>query len=360
MTQMKELLYLSHKDKIEFYQSKYDYYRTFNIYGLGVSCFAFIILFVTDMNDFNYHAVYSLLIRSLVLLPFFAIIIADKKIRDYRIMSIISYTTVHSIIGTSIWVTLESPDQSSATANFLFMGFILLIVSFCAPPSYTIISHWILIAEIFWTGSSHQFNNFYLILTYNLQVMIMLNLVSIIVTKLYYKNYKNGKKLDFLTFHDPLTQVYNRNKLEILTGENHDLLFIPGNSCILVMDIDFFKSVNDTYGHDKGDEVLKSVAGTIKKNLRCNDYVIRWGGEEFLVILPDCNLDAAYQISERIRNDIFTSDNGICHITVSIGVALYEGGNYCDTIKMADEALYTAKENGRNQVKIAKVKFNCK
>ena len=350
---MKELLGLRGKDKIEFYQSKYDYYKTFNIYGLGVSCFAFIILFVTDINGFNHSAIYSLVIRSLVIFPFFATVIASKKIKDYRIMSIISFITVHTIIGTSIWVTLLLPDQASVTANFLFMGFILLIVSFCSPPSYTIISQWMLIAEIFWTGSSYPFDNFNLILTYNLQVLIMLNIVSIIITKLYYEIYKNEKKLDFLTFHDPLTQVYNRNKLEKLTGENHDLSFISDQSSILIMDIDFFKSVNDNYGHDKGDEILKFVAGTIQNNLRNGDYVIRWGGEEFLVILPICNLDVAYQVSERIRNDILTSDNGICHVTISIGVALYEGGNYLDTVKKADQALYTAKENGRNQVKIA-------
>ena len=116
------------------------------------------------------------------------------------------------------------------------------------------------------------------------------------------------------------------------------------------MDLDFFKKVNDRYGHEAGDTVLIHLAKTVKNQVRATDYVIRWGGEEFLVLMPGCPVEQAVCIAEKIRAKIQESDNGVCSITVSIGVAEYTGGDYHQLIKDADEAMYKAKSNGRNRV----------
>ncbi len=116
------------------------------------------------------------------------------------------------------------------------------------------------------------------------------------------------------------------------------------------MDLDFFKKVNDRYGHEAGDTVLIHLAKTIKTQVRATDYVIRWGGEEFLVLMPGCPVEQAVCIAEKIRAKIQESDNGVCSITVSIGVAEYTGVDYNQLIKDADEAMYKAKSNGRNRV----------
>lgn len=122
----------------------------------------------------------------------------------------------------------------------------------------------------------------------------------------------------------------------------------------LFLDIDHFKNINDTYGHDVGDEVLKTVADTLKKDLRVGDIVARWGGEEFIAILLGANEEQAKMKAEQIRAEVekivFEKPDGL-KITISIGVSEFEDGKtFEDLVKHADEALYASKQNGRNRV----------
>jgi two-component system cell cycle response regulator len=126
----------------------------------------------------------------------------------------------------------------------------------------------------------------------------------------------------------------------------------------VIMDIDYFKQVNDTYGHDIGDEVLKEFASRIAANTRGIDLACRYGGEEFVVAMPDTDMSFAYSIAERLRQSIETTPIKISrapsqlNITISIGIAKAEGAG--DTaeklLHRADQALYRAKRSGRNRV----------
>jgi two-component system cell cycle response regulator len=124
-----------------------------------------------------------------------------------------------------------------------------------------------------------------------------------------------------------------------------------------MFDIDHFKTVNDTYGHGVGDEVLREVANRTNRNLRNFDLVARYGGEEFIVVMPDTDRDAAYQVAERLRRRVgeetfSVSDQvGEITVTISIGVAVVDGmGDTAEAIlKRADDALYMAKRSGRNR-----------
>ncbi|MDX1975372.1 MAG: GGDEF domain-containing protein, partial [Rickettsiales bacterium] len=129
--------------------------------------------------------------------------------------------------------------------------------------------------------------------------------------------------------------------------------------CLIILDIDHFKSFNDRFGHLLGDEVLKTVARTLTDCLKGRDVVARFGGEEFVVILPDTPIEGALKVAEMIRSTISTKelkrkDTGETFgtITVSMGVASFHPTS--DTlptlVKRADDALYKAKHNGRNQV----------
>ncbi len=126
----------------------------------------------------------------------------------------------------------------------------------------------------------------------------------------------------------------------------------------VIMDIDFFKSVNDTYGHDIGDEVLKEFASRIAANVRGIDLACRYGGEEFVVVMPDTDVNFAYTVSERLRQQIEITPIGISrapselNITISIGIAKTEGeGDDAEALlHRADQALYRAKRSGRNRV----------
>jgi len=160
---------------------------------------------------------------------------------------------------------------------------------------------------------------------------------------------------------DFLTGVFNRKTFEKYADEQltaskqaHDSL------CLLMIDIDHFKRFNDRYGHLIGDEVLKTVAKTLINSLKGQDMVARFGGEEFVVILPQTPIEGAQKIAEMIRTAIATKElkrkdtgESFGAITVSMGIAIFNtGDNLLTLIKRADEALYESKKNGRNRVTV--------
>lgn len=155
--------------------------------------------------------------------------------------------------------------------------------------------------------------------------------------------------------HDALTQTYNRSyfldSIDTLLAEakryNNDL-------SLILFDIDHFKSFNDTYGHLKGDEVLKLVAKTTAANIRKSDILARWGGEEFIVLLPNTNLSTAELVAEHLRKqmELIEVANVDRDITSSFGVSQFiENDDHDSLVKRADDALYEAKSSGRNCVK---------
>ena len=158
-------------------------------------------------------------------------------------------------------------------------------------------------------------------------------------------------------YQDGLTKVFNRNFLEEKQHEiflKYKLSQTPLG--IIMLDIDNFKQINDTYGHDIGDLVLVTLAKTIKHLLRKNDIFIRYGGEEFLILLDDTELEDTYLIAEKIRKAIENTKvhtpNGDIKFTISLGITTLkeEDNSLFDAIKRADENLYKAKKSGKNRV----------
>ncbi len=156
---------------------------------------------------------------------------------------------------------------------------------------------------------------------------------------------------------DSLTGLYNRYKFHELYLSSYTSMVQRHNEMTLILlDIDFFKKVNDVYGHNAGDKTLVQVAHTLLKTLRNIDIVCRWGGEEFIVLLPTANLVHAVSIAQKIREAIERLDiNVVGQITASFGVSeVVEGEEMQDAIDRADKALYLAKDSGRNCVKSQK------
>ncbi len=152
---------------------------------------------------------------------------------------------------------------------------------------------------------------------------------------------------------DKLTQICNRMKLDkVLTSEIKKSQTFHTVFSVILLDIDKFKSVNDTHGHITGDEVLVDLANILKSKVRKTDTVGRWGGEEFLLVLPLAELEQACAIAEKIRSEIYSHVfPARKHLTCSFGVASYNDGDNDDIlISRADKALYQAKDNGRNRV----------
>ncbi len=153
---------------------------------------------------------------------------------------------------------------------------------------------------------------------------------------------------------DQLTGLFNRRRAEQYMQEQIENA--AGNPIsISIGDIDFFKKVNDTYGHDAGDEVLKHIANVMKDTLRSDSFISRWGGEEFLIVLPNSNGDQAFMALDRLRRRIMGSSvlvgDAEISVTMTFGVSEYDfSGSMEAAIKEADERLYRGKGNGRNQV----------
>lgn len=168
----------------------------------------------------------------------------------------------------------------------------------------------------------------------------------------YRENITNTKKLEYVSTHDTLTNIYNRTyfnstiKSKIKCAHRYSHQF-----GLIILDIDHFKRVNDSYGHSMGDKVLINIANTLKDNIRENDIIARWGGEEFVILLPHTQIDDAYLLAEKLR--VFVEKNSFIDnkITVSSGVGIY---NKKESVKeffeKIDNALYTAKNTGRNRV----------
>ncbi|PCM45260.1 GGDEF domain-containing protein [Marinobacter sp. ANT_B65] len=166
-----------------------------------------------------------------------------------------------------------------------------------------------------------------------------------------------NKQLARLSMTDRLTGLLNRGAWENLVGAEYERYRRYSQATSLVMfDIDFFKKVNDNYGHLTGDEVIKHAAATAKSNLRQSDSIGRYGGEEFGIILPETDAEGSRIICERIRqsieHSIVNTTTAPVRYTVSIGIAQLSGSakSYTKWMQQADEALYAAKKSGRNRV----------
>lgn len=168
--------------------------------------------------------------------------------------------------------------------------------------------------------------------------------------------------LEYRAKHDSLTNLFNRVEMEkyfqeeLIRAERYQ-----HSLSIFMIDIDHFKLINDTYGHQSGDQVLQQFANFLQETVRSIDYVARYGGEEFVVILPETSNQKARELAERLRiktTQLTIEFKDISHnITISLGISSFpeHGKSYCKLLEMADSAMYQAKQNGRNQVRSVEI-----
>lgn len=202
-----------------------------------------------------------------------------------------------------------------------------------------------------------KYENLWLELIYPLIFSIAAFTVAYIVK--YLVKSRDFEQQYILATTDGLTELYNHRYFqEQIRMQVEQAKRYSSHFSLIIIDIDFFKKFNDTFGHQSGDAVLRQVAQTLRKNVRATDIVCRYGGEEMSIILPNTNKDEAFSTAQKICNRVaskkfkLTGDKET-HVTISLGVATFpfDGDSASTIIEAADKRLYTAKNNGRNQVK---------
>ncbi|HLD23050.1 MAG TPA: GGDEF domain-containing protein, partial [Sulfuricurvum sp.] len=203
-----------------------------------------------------------------------------------------------------------------------------------------------------WTSTIEQVAWFDRALVGKIVFVILLFLVAFIWRYALLKRYNS--RLLKLSTTDKLTGLYNRQKTDEKLNEEQKKVnrYLDYHCSIMMIDVDLFKTINDTLGHQEGDKVLQNMADVMKKSLRQTDAIGRWGGEEFIVILSHTPLEEALNVAEHLRSKVAESPFIPLHpVTVSIGVGEFtytEEVHEC--VARIDAALYKAKENGRNGV----------
>ncbi len=272
----------------------------------------------------------------------------DKRIHDFKIMSNNNKNrknNLKTLVKTldEKWTSLKDITYKYRTSQSLEDKKLLLNIS---EDLWMNTNATVYETQIISENKVENFKVLFPFLAANL--FILLFLIYII------KNYVRDQ-LENVINKDPLTKIYNRHfyqeklRQEIQRAERY------GNRFSLMMfDIDHFKKVNDTFGHDVGDYVLKELSKLIQNNIRGSDIVARIGGEEFAIIAPETDINNAAVLAEKLRKVVEEFRfKDIEHITISFGVSQYIYGDTIDDVfKRADIGLYKAKNNGRNRVEL--------
>ncbi|NLK73207.1 MAG: diguanylate cyclase [Clostridiales bacterium] len=202
--------------------------------------------------------------------------------------------------------------------------------------------------------------------TNNLMITMSVLIIAVILTELILMSFLEkwyNKKFDRVIseeiYKDQLTNTYNRRGAQkLMENAWKDYCYMGINSCIIMVDIDNFKQINDNYGHDRGDTMLINVSDTMSKQIRSTDLLSRWGGDEFLLICKGLQHDGVVTLTDKLLysvSQIDCSDDTFKNIiTISIGTSFFAASdkNYSQAIKRADIALYKSKDKGKNQSSI--------
>ena len=341
------------KEKDVFYQAKLDYYKVILIALCIVAPISETMYFVSDCQLFNRFAYETILPRFLVLIPPIIFLLTYKKIKTYKILSLFSIFILHSVLWCTIWATYYLPDKSYTREGFIIMHLMFLIIGIAIPKHYCFLGHSFVIASIIISHKFLQFEKLDVILSLSIPCFLGIQILNIVLENIYSDHYKLLKQIELSSKLDSLTKVYNRHILKDIVNKETNELINSKNVPIsmAIIDIDYFKKINDTYGHLKGDDVIVYIVNLIKNTIHKKDCMIRWGGEEFLIIFYNMEVKAALDKCEEIRKKVETSNNGVCKVTVSIGISDYSK-DYIQTVSHADLALYKAKSTGRNTVVI--------
>ncbi len=348
---LKDLWSMSSDEKSDFYQDKCDYYQGIVELSLIVACLTTICFIYSDYMING--SVLPTLIPRLSILIFVALFFIVTGINgSHRVIVVMDFMLGHAMVLAASWTAYNLVDNSNSITGIIIVKLLWIVIGFVSPPIDTIVNGVVFIIEIVITNMFNHYTNYELILSLEIPCIIGIMVVHYIMTAFYLDHYRVTQQLELSMVTDPLTMVYNRHFLEkIVSGNTLKTISPEEKISIVMLDIDDFKKVNDKNGHYTGDLTLFYMGQKLSKETHKDDYVIRYGGEEFVIILRNCAIDDAYARMEQFRLDIQNAQDTPVPFTISVGLSSYSG-DYNDTLMKADDALYKAKNTGKNKVVI--------
>ena len=348
----KDLHSMSPSEKIDFYKAKCRYYQGIVELSLIVACLTTICYIYSDYMING--SVFPTLIPRLSILGVIAVFFIVTSINDSpRVIDFMDFFLGHGMVIAAIWTAYNLVDNSNSITGILFVNLLWVVIGFVSKPIDNIINVIVFVLEIYISNIFIHYTNYGQIFPLEIPCIIGILIVHYIMAAFYLDHYRVTQKLEMSMVTDPLTMVYNRHLLEKIVSGNTLKIKAPGEHVTIAMlDIDDFKKINDENGHYTGDLTLYYIGRKLSEETHEGDYVIRYGGEEFVIILRNCDVDAAYTRMEQLRNDIQNAKDTPVAFTISVGVSGYTG-DYSETLLKVDEALYKAKNTGKNKVVIS-------
>ena len=256
-----------------------------------------------------------------------------------RFKELYSFWYLMILINVFAWLFLALYRIKKQIAAFIFL---ISFITIAVYGSVVVVMDWI--------GGYYDFNSPALFISIYAFIPLLLIYEAILEKELLLKKERNLREIDFLnSMTDKLTGTWNRRYYAMIEDE------VSSHYAMALMDIDNFKAINDTYGHLAGDQILIQMTDILQKNLRKTDIVCRYGGDEFVIIMKECEKEEAYRIMEGIRYNVesqeFLIDDQVIHATISIGLGDSSNAlTYKYAFKEVDQRLYQAKAQGKNRV----------
>ncbi len=349
MILFKDYRTMDRDERSDFFQSKFDYYQKYVEFSLAVAGIAFACFILSD-----YIITGSFL---LTLMPRLSIIIclliydvAAHFLHTRTAKVFMDFFLGHAVMIGTLWVSYNLSGNAHAGEGVAIMNLLWFLVGFAAMPHETFLSYLVFFVEIIISNTFLHYNDFLLVLILELLYCVAVVFSQVILTLLYLDHYRIKQKLELAMVTDPLTQVYNRHLLEKIIAKNTIKDAAKDEQiAIAMLDIDNFKKINDDNGHYTGDLTLLYMGQKLAKETHDDDYVIRYGGEEFVIIFRNCDVNNACARMEQFRRDIEDAKDTPVPFTISVGVSRY-AGDYSKAVQNVDNALYKAKNTGRNKV----------
>lgn len=296
-----------------------------------------------DKNKFQSTVVDTAEFESTVTIPLSDFIVADWWVQRYQVDRQYTQPDFSQVFALAI----DFPQPGAAGEHVMHVQNISLVGDYLAKETayLTLLVMWMLALSIEGFYRYYQMSSRFH--TVQAKALSLANYARELRVE--------SSKYKKLSAIDPLTQVFNRSGARLVIAEHFEHLPLGARGVLLILDIDHFKRINDNYGHSTGDEVIARVAACLKKHVASRDVVVRWGGEEFLVLCPQCDYIEGRKIAERLRIAVANTSGPLgprnIAVTVSVGATVLSAtDDFNSAFERADRHLYRAKRSGRNCV----------